>query len=103
LSLYKDLLEKGAARESARKILPLCSQTTLYMTGSIRSWIHYLSLRTKEDTQLEHRQIALAIQNFFLGIFPNISIALGWLSDEEEKPEPQHENTSTVTIEKNTN
>jgi thymidylate synthase (FAD) len=103
LSLYKDLLEKGAARESARKILPLCSQTTLYMTGSIRSWIHYLSLRTKEDTQLEHRQIALAIQNFFLGIFPNISKALGWLSDEEEKPEPQHENTSTVTIEKNTN
>lgn len=103
LTLYKSLIEKGAARESARKVLPLCSQTTLYMTGSIRSWIHYLMLRTKEDTQLEHRQVAQAIQNFFLGIFPNISKALGWLSDEEEKPEPQQENTSTETIEKNTN
>jgi thymidylate synthase (FAD) len=103
LAIYKSLIERGAARESARKILPLCSQTTIYMTGSIRSWIHYLMLRTKEDTQLEHRQIAQAIQNFFLGIFPNISKALGWLSDEEEKPQPQQENITTEPIEKNTN
>jgi thymidylate synthase (FAD) len=76
--LYDNLLERGAARETARMILPLCTQTTLYMSGTLRSWIHYLDLRTKEDTQKEHREIALAIRNIFAEIFPNTSEALQW-------------------------
>lgn len=72
MTLYKELLSKGAARESARKILPLCTQTTLYMTGTIRSWIHYLKLRSKSDTQLEHRDIANSIKDSFKQFFPLI-------------------------------
>jgi thymidylate synthase (FAD) len=59
-------------------ILPLNTKTTLYMSGSIRSWIHYIDLRTNEDTQKEHREIALEIKNTFKSIFPNISEALEW-------------------------
>jgi thymidylate synthase (FAD) len=84
-NLYKYLLKKGAAKESARKLLPLCSKTTLYMTGSIRSWIHYLTLRYKEDTQLEHRQIANSIRESFIHIFPIISRALKWVVEVEEE------------------
>lgn len=85
--LYDSLLEKGAAKESARMILPLCTQTTLYMSGTLRSWIHYLELRSKEDTQLEHREIAIDIKNELSNIFPNISEALQWnpLPKEETK------------------
>lgn len=72
LNLYKKYVEKGAAKESMRKILPLCTQTTLYMTGNIRSWIHYLSVRTREDTQLEHREIALSIQKSLESLCPVI-------------------------------
>jgi thymidylate synthase ThyX len=76
IELYQYLISAGAARESARKVLPLCTQTTLYMTGNIRSWIHYLELRCKEDTQLEHREIALSIKNSFNLLFPAIAEAL---------------------------
>jgi len=79
-TLYENLLEKGAAKECVRMILPQCSQTTLYMSGSVRSWIHYIDLRTKEDTQKEHREIAEDIKNTFVEIFPNISEALNWKS-----------------------
>lgn len=78
LRLYEDLLNKGAAKESARMILPLCTQTTLYMCGNVRSWIHYLNLRTQEDTQKEHREIALQIKKLFIDLFPHISEALQW-------------------------
>lgn len=84
IELYNQLIKRGAARECARKILPLCTQTTLYMTGNIRSWIHYISLRTKEDTQLEHRQIAMAIKHYFVSELPDTSTALGWKSNDYE-------------------
>jgi thymidylate synthase (FAD) len=77
-SLYEDLIKKGAAKECARMILPLCTQTTMYMTGNLRSWIHYVDLRSGEDTQLEHREIALAIKDTLIDIFPNTSEALNW-------------------------
>lgn len=69
---YKKLLEAGVAKESARFILPVDSQTTIYMTGSVRSWIHYLQQRLDEHTQLEHRQIAVEIADIFGQLFPNI-------------------------------
>ena len=71
---YIDLINNGVARECARMILPLCTQTTVYMTGTVRDWIHYLRLRTKEDTQKEHREIADAIKVIFNEQFPSIGI-----------------------------
>lgn len=68
--LYHKLLDAGVAKECARMILPLTTQTRLYLKGSVRSWIHYLQLRTAEDTQLEHRQVALAILDIFKENFP---------------------------------
>lgn len=76
--VYKTLLALGVARECARMVLPQCTTTRLYMTGNIRSWIHYLQLRTQPDTQLEHRQVALAAQEIFVTHLPVIAEALGW-------------------------
>lgn len=73
---YNTLLEKGVARECARMFLPLTVQTTMYMTGSCRSFIHYINLRTKEDTQKEHRVIALRVKDIFKEQFPSIAEAL---------------------------
>ena len=77
--LYHFLIEKGVARETARDVLPLATETTMYMKGSIRSWIHYLELRCSDDTQLEHRIIANNIKDIFTKNFPNISKALSWV------------------------
>ena len=74
--IYKVLLENGVAKECARMVLPLTTQTKIYMKGSIRSWIHYLQIRTDEHTQLEHRQIALEIEKILKQEFPNIFKAL---------------------------
>lgn len=74
--LYKALLDAGVAKEVARMILPLTTQTKIYIKGSIRSWIHYLQIRCDEHTQLEHREIALTIRDVFAGQFPTISKAL---------------------------
>lgn len=79
-SFYNDLIGKGVARECARMVLPLTTQTTIYMTGSVRSWIHYLEQRCDEHTQLEHRQIALEIRELIKPMFPNLSKAIGWIS-----------------------
>lgn len=76
--LYDKLIDFGVSRETARDILPLATETTMYMKGSVRSWIHYLELRCSPDTQLEHRQIADGIKSIFNNQFPNISEALGW-------------------------
>lgn len=76
--LYLELADAGVAKECARFILPQCTTTRLYMTGNIRSWIHYLQLRTQEDVQLEHRQVALEAQKIFIENLPTISEALGW-------------------------
>jgi len=69
-SLYDRLLTDGVAKETARRILPLCTGTTIYMQGTLRSWYHYISLRTSEDTQLEHRRIAIACREIFKQQFP---------------------------------
>jgi len=74
---YYDLLDAGVARECARMVLPLCTQTTLYMTGSVRSWIHYYLLRTKDETQKEHREIAIEIGKVFAKEFPVVAEMLG--------------------------
>jgi thymidylate synthase (FAD) len=73
---YQDLLEQGVARECARMVLPLATSTTLYMTGSVRSWIHYLAQRLDQHTQKEHRLIAEQVQNIFSTQFPVVSQAL---------------------------
>tara|TARA_R110000824_G_scaffold55069_21_gene151818 strand:+ start:682 stop:1341 length:660 start_codon:yes stop_codon:yes gene_type:complete len=83
-SLYKQLIEAGAAKESARMILPLTTETTMYMKGSIRSWIHYIDLRVKENTQKEHRDIALKCKKIFIDHFPNVADAL-W-KDNDHQP-----------------
>lgn len=70
--LYIDMIEKGIAKECARGILPLNTQTTIYMKGSVRSWLHYLQIRSGQDTQLEHREIALSILELFKIKFPII-------------------------------
>jgi len=75
-SLYNDLIDAGVASETARMILPECTQTTLYMKGSVRSWIHYLELRSKENTQKEHREVANEIGKIFQEEFPVTSNAL---------------------------
>ena len=76
--LYCQLVEQGVAKESARMILPLNTQTTMYMNGSVRSWIHYIDLRTEENTQKEHRDVANAIKGIFIKQFPVVSEALVW-------------------------
>lgn len=74
--LYKALIKEGIAKECARFVLPITTQTKVYMKGSVRSWIHYLQIRADSHTQLEHQQIALAILDIFKQQFPNISKAL---------------------------
>jgi thymidylate synthase (FAD) len=78
VALYNEAIKKGVAKECARLLLPLTTQTTMYMSGTVRSWIHYIDLRSKEDTQREHRQIAESCKSIFIEHFPNISLALGW-------------------------
>ena len=73
--LYRELLSSGVAKECARSILPLSTQTRLYMNGTLRSWIHYLQLRCDPGTQSEHRQIAEEIKRIFCAEFPVIGEA----------------------------
>jgi len=78
-SLYKEALKRGIAKESARFLLPLNTKTRIYMNGTIRSWIHYLQLRTDPSTQKEHQNIANAIKwGIFSCKLPIVSKALGW-------------------------
>ena len=75
---YKQLCAMGVSRETARMILPLGTQTTIYMNGNVRSWVHYINLRAEENTQKEHRDVANEIRKIFMQQFPQISKALGW-------------------------
>ena len=75
-SLYHRMLADDIAKETARRILPLCTNTTLYMNGTLRSWIHYLQLRCDPATQLEHREIANEIKQIFTEQFPVIAEAV---------------------------
>lgn len=75
---YNTMIENGIAKEIARMVLPLTTQTTLYMKGNLRSWIHYIELRTQENTQKEHRLVAEECKKIFKRNFPIISEALEW-------------------------
>ena len=77
-SLYTQMLEAGVAKECARMVLPLCTPTRIYMTGSCRSWIHYINLLSAHGTQKEHMVIAEACRKVFTEQFPAVSEALGW-------------------------
>ena len=72
------MIEEGVAKECARMVLPLCTPTRIYMTGSVRSWIHYIDLRSAHGTQKEHMEIAEACKNIFKEQFPVVSEALEW-------------------------
>ena len=78
LSLYNQMLESGVAKECARFVLPLATPTRLYMTGSCRSWIHYINLRSAHGTQKEHMDIANACKGLFIEHYPVVSEALDW-------------------------
>jgi len=78
LDLYNELIREGVAKECARFVLPLATPTKLYMTGSCRSWIHYINLRSAHGTQLEHMIIAEEVRNLFVKQFPAVSEALEW-------------------------
>ena len=81
--LYKDMLENGVAKECARFVLPLATPTRLYMTGSVRSWVHYIDLRSAHGTQKEHMDVVEAIRCIFICQFPTVAEALGWELQEE--------------------
>ena len=79
MKLYQQLLSQGIAKECARFVLPLATPTRLYMTGSLRSWIHYIDLRSANGTQKEHMDIANGSKQIFIEQFPIISTALEWI------------------------
>ena len=78
LDLYEESLKKGIAKEQARFLLPMATKTVLYMSGNVRSWVHYIELRSANGTQKEHQDIAIACKNIFKEQFPNIAKALKW-------------------------
>ena len=79
MALYQQMLNRGVAKECARNVLPLCVGTKIYMTGSCRSWIHYITLRSANGTQKEHMDVALACKEVFTEQFPAVSEALEWI------------------------
>ena len=78
MALYNQMLERGVAKECARFVLPLATPTRLYMTGSVRSWIHYIDLRSGHGTQKEHMDIANAAKQVFIEQFSAVAEALEW-------------------------
>ena len=78
MDLYNELLANGIAKECARFVLPLATPTRIYMTGSVRSWVHYIDLRSAHGTQKEHMEIAEMVRSVFKEQFPIVSEALGW-------------------------
>ena len=76
--LYQQLLDVGVAKECARFVLPLATPTRIYMTGNVRSWIHYINLRSANGTQKEHMDIALMCKKIFKEQFPIVAEALSW-------------------------
>ena len=79
LDLYNELLREGIAKECARFVLPLATPTRIYMSGSVRSWVHYIDLRSGHGTQKEHMDIANACKSIFTEQFPSVSEALEWV------------------------
>ena len=80
IDLYKSMLHAGIAKECARFVLPLATPTRLYMTGSVRSWIHYINLRSAHGTQKEHTELVEEVRKVFVEQFPLVSQALDWVS-----------------------
>ena len=80
MKLYKEMLDADIAKECARFVLPLATPTRLYMTGSVRSWIHYIDLRSANGTQKEHMDIALGAKKIFCEQFPAVAEAMEWIS-----------------------
>ena len=78
LDLYNELIREGVAKECARFVLPLATPTRIYMTGSVRSWIHYIELRSAHGTQKEHMDIAEECRKIFIECFPIVSTAMNW-------------------------
>lgn len=78
-SLYDGMIKDGVAKECARFVLPLATPTRIYVSGTIRSWIHYIELRSSNGTQKEHMNIANDCKAIFMSQFPTISEALGWI------------------------
>jgi thymidylate synthase (FAD) len=74
--VYKRLIAEGVSRETARMVLPLCTRTRMYVTGNVRSWIHYFDQRCAEHTQKEHRELACLIREIFAKQFPNVFNAI---------------------------
>ena len=79
MKLYKEMLDAKVAKECARFVLPLATPTRLYMSGSVRSWIHYIELRSGHGTQKEHMDIANACKNIFTEQFPTVAEAMEWV------------------------
>ena len=79
MALYQQMLKRGVAKECARFVLPLATPTKIYMTGSVRSWIHYIDLRSANGTQKEHMDIALAAKKVFKEQFPAVAEAMEWV------------------------
>ena len=79
MKLYKEMLDAKVAKECARFVLPLATPTRLYMSGSVRSWIHYIELRSGHGTQKEHMDIANACKDIFNNQFPTVAEALEWI------------------------
>ena len=78
MKIYQEMLKDGIAKECARFVLPLATPTRLYMTGSIRSWIHYIDLRSAHGTQKEHMDVAEGVRSIFKEQFPTVAEALEW-------------------------
>ena len=78
MKLYKEMLDAGVAKECARFVLPLATPTRLYMTGSCRSWIHYIQLRSAHGTQKEHMNLVENVRSIFTEQFPTVAEALNW-------------------------
>ena len=83
MHLYKEMLDAGIAKECARFVLPLATPTRLYMTGSVRSWIHYIDLRSAHGTQKEHTEVVKECRDIFIEQFPIVSEALEWITNQK--------------------
>lgn len=80
--LYEQALARGIAKEQSRMLLPMSTTSKIYMNGSLRSYIHYINVRTDPSTQLEHREIAEAIKVALAKEVPNVAQALGWTNEK---------------------
>ena len=78
IDLYKMMLRDGIAKECARFVLPLATPTRIYMTGSCRSWIHYINLRSAHGTQKEHMDLVENVRKVFVAQYPTVATALEW-------------------------